>query len=44
MYIAIEYAVYVMLLSAQDHLGAKMFLMIIFQGVHSFSADNCLMG
>ena len=44
MYIAIEYAVYVMLFSAQDHLGVKMFLMIIFQVIHSFSTDNCLMG
>jgi len=44
MYIAIEYAVYVMLFPAQDHLGVKMSLMIIFQGVHSFSTDNCLMG
>ena len=44
MYIGIEYAVYIMLFSAQDHLGVKMFSMIIFQGVHSFSTDNCFMG
>ena len=44
MYIAIECAVYVMLYSPQDHVAVKMFLMIIFQGVHSFTTDNCLMG
>jgi hypothetical protein len=32
------------LFSTQDHFGVKMFLFMIFHGVHSCSTDNCFMG